>query len=103
MNEQHASIKIVSWNMSGGVSHRIPLIEELCRRGNILCIKFARVFSLLKFSDNQTFYFVAAKSCQRGRPSGELAIICSSAVDSESLHTAENLMVISDSLSKGIL
>ena len=98
MNEQHASTKIVSWNMNGGVSHRIPLNEELCWRGNILCIQehllTSDSLSLLKFSDNHTFYFVPAKSRQRGRPSGGLAIVCSSAVDSESLHTAENFMFI---------
>ena len=98
MNEQHASTKIVSWNMNGGVSHRIPLNEELCWRGNILCIQehllTSDSLSLLKFSDNHTFYFVPAKSRQRGRPSGGLTIVCSSAVDSESLHTAENFMFI---------
>ena len=46
------------------------------------------------FQENHTFYFVPAKSRQRGRLSGGLAIVCSSAVDSESLHTAENFMVI---------
>ena len=49
---------------------------------------------LLKFLDNHTFYFVSAKSCQHGRPSGGLAIVGSSAFDSESLHAAENLMAI---------
>ena len=84
--------------MNGGVSRRITVIEELCRRSDILYIQEHLLtndsLSLLDFSHNHTFYFVPSKSRQRGRPSGGLVIVCSSAVDSESLHAAENFMAI---------
>ena len=94
MKEQNTTI--MSRNMNGGVSHRIPVIEELCRRSNIRCIQehLLTNYSInqLNFSDNHTFYFVPAKSRHYGRLSGGLAIVFSSVVDSGSLHTADNFM-----------
>ena len=84
--------------MNEGVSHRIPVTEELCRGSDILCIHEQFLsnnsLTLLKFSDNHTFYFTTAKSCQRGSSSGGLVIVSSSAADSESLHAADNLVAV---------
>jgi len=84
--------------MNEGGSYRIPEIEELCRRSDILCIheQFLRnnSLSLLKFSDNHKFYFATAKSRQRRSSSGELVIVIRSAVDSEGLYTAENFVAV---------
>jgi hypothetical protein len=39
MNEQSTNARILSWNINGGIYHRIPVIEE-CQHRDILCIRW---------------------------------------------------------------
>lgn len=76
------SIRVVSWNLNGGVVDKMPLLEGLLCYNDVLCVQehflSNQAVSLLELNDGVKVFATPAKSSGRGRPSGGIAILVSS-------------------------
>ena len=74
------STSILSWNINGKVSDKIPILTQLLKEYDIICLQehflSADKRELIKISSDCTVFFSPAKiTAAYGRPSGGLAIL----------------------------
>ena len=72
-------LKVVSWNMNGGVLAKLPLVEQLVQEYDVVCLQehflTTEGLQLLEVNDSSSVFSVPAKCSGRGRPSGGISIL----------------------------
>ena len=72
-------LKVVSWNMNGGVLAKLPLVEQLVQEYDVVCLQehflTTEGLQLLEVNDSSSVFSVPAKRSGRGRPSGGISIL----------------------------
>lgn len=72
-------LKVVSWNMNGGILAKLPLVEQLVQEYDVVCLQehflTTEGLQLLEVNDSSSVFSVPAKRSGRGRPSGGISIL----------------------------
>jgi exonuclease III len=74
-----STLKIVTWNINDGVLSKLPLLENLANKFDIVCVQehflSAEGLQLLQLNENVNVFGIPSRRSGRGRPSGGVAII----------------------------
>lgn len=91
-------LSLITWNINGNVINKLPILENLIRNHNIVCLQEHFLINegteLLNIGDSIDLFAVGAKSSGSGRPSGGIAILASKSLRATVFQVSDNFIAI---------
>ena len=90
-------LSLITWNINGNVINKLPILENLIRNHNIVCLQEHFLINegteLLNIGDSIDLFAFGAKSSGSGRPSGGIAILASKSLRATVFQVSDILLL----------